>query len=789
MLRNYFIIAIRNLMRHKVFSLINVVGLGLGMACSLLIYLWVQDERSFDRFLPGVEDVYYVRINSLFNGQIQTGFVTPGPLSEVLAKDIPEVAAVTKLNFTQDLLVKVGEQSTKEKGQYVSDGFFQVFNLPVLAGDPTKALAQPDKIIITQKLAKKFFAGESALGKTLQLNNDKLFTVGAVLEDLPTNSTLQFDWLVNFKVQEQDWMKTWGNGAFMTYVRLKPHTTAARAEATMKGIYGRYAPEHGKETHPVLQPLTDLHLYGNYENGQSVGGRIAYVRIFSLVALFILLIACINFMNLSTARSALRAREVGVRKVVGASRLSLIGQFMAESILTSLLSVDVALLMVALILPAFNTGFEKHLTLQLNNPSLLLAILALVLGVGLVSGSYPALFLSAFRPISILKGSGLLSLPIGRRPLRFRQALIVFQFSMSVFLIVGMLVVGQQMDYLRIKNLGMDRENVLYVPLEGELEDGQKMESFRQELLRQTSVVSATTTMLLPTDIQATSGDLKWPGKDPNLQTSVSTMFVGSDFTRTMNIPLTAGRDFSPDRPADTVAYLINEATARLMGMTDPVGKEVEYWKGKGPIIGVMKDFHIRSLHEKITPLLLVFDRRNTSFLLVRTRAGQTAQAISDLGRLTKQFNPNYPFTYHFLDEAYEQLYRNEQQVNTLINAFGVLAICISCLGLFGLAAFTAERRTKEIGIRKVLGATVSNIVALLSKDFLQLIVIANVIAWPLAYYALHTWLGNFAYRIPISPWIFGMAGLAALVIALLTVSYQALKAALANPVKSLRTE
>jgi putative ABC transport system permease protein len=789
MLRNYFIIAIRNLMRHKVFSLINVVGLGLGMACGLLIYLWVQDERSFDRFLPGVEDVYYVRINSLFNGQVETGFVTPGPLSEAIDKDIPEVAAVTKLNFTQDLLVKVGEQSTKEKGQYVSDGFFQVFNLPVLAGDPTKALAQPDKIIITRKLAHKLFAGESALDKTLQLNNDKLFTVGAVLEDLPTNSTLQFDWLVNFKVQEQDWMRTWGNGAFMTYVRLKPRTTAARAEATMKGIYGRYAPEHGKETHPVLQPLVDLHLYGNYENGIVVGGRIAYVRIFSLVALFILLIACINFMNLATARSALRAREVGVRKVVGASRLSLIGQFMAESILTSLLSVGVALFLVTLILPAFNTWFEKHLTLQLANSSLLLAILALVLGVGLVSGSYPALFLSAFRPISILKGSGLLSLPIGRRPLHFRQALIVFQFSMSVFLIVGMLVVGQQMDYLRTKNLGMDRENVLYVPLEGELEDGKKMESYRQELLRQTSVISATTTMLLPTDIQATSGDLKWPGKDPNLQTSVSTMFVGSDFTRTMNIPLVAGRDFSLDRPADTVAYLINEATARLMGMTDPVGKQVEYWKGKGPIIGVMKDFHIRSLHEKITPLLLVFDRRNTSFLLVRARAGQTAQAISDLGRLNKQFNPNYPFTYHFLDQAYEQLYRNEQQVNTLINTFGVLAICISCLGLFGLAAFTAERRTKEIGIRKVLGASVSSIVTLLSKDFLQLIVIANVIAWPLAYYALRTWLGNFAYRIPISPWIFGLAGLAALVIALLTVSYQALKAALANPVKSLRTE
>jgi predicted permease len=785
MLQNYIKIALRNLLRHKVFSFINIVGLGLGMACSLLIYLWVQDERSYDRFLPGVADVYFVRVNSPFNGQVYTNFITPGPLSEAIGKDIPEVAAVTKMTFGRALLVKVGEKSTKESGQYVSDGFFQVFNLPALAGDPTKALAQPDKIIITRKLANKFFANQAALGKTLQLNNDKLFTVGAVLEDLPSNSTLQFDWLVNFKVQQEDWMKAWGNNSFMTYVRLKPHATAARAEATMKGIYGRYAPEHGKETHPILQPLADLHLYGTYENGQAVGGQIAYVRIFSMVALFILLIACINFMNLATARSTLRAREVGVRKVVGASRLSLIGQFMAESILMSLLSGGVALFIVTSILPAFNTQFEKHLTMELTDPLLLPALLVLVLGVGLVSGSYPALFLSAFRPISILKGT----LKVGRRPLQLRQALIVFQFTMSVFLIVGMLVVGQQMDYLRTKNLGMDRGNVLYVPLEGELSNGEKMETYRQELLRQTSIVSVTMTMSLPTDIRASSSDLKWPGKDPNQQTDVTTMFVGSDFTRTMKIPLVAGRDFSLDRPADSVAYLINEATARLMGMTDPVGKEIEYWRGKGPIIGVMKDFHVRSLHEKITPLLLVFDRRNTRFLLVRARAGQTAQSISDLGRLTKQFNPNYPFTYYFLDEAYEQLYRNEQQVNALVNVFGVLAICISCLGLFGLAAFTAERRTKEIGIRKVLGATVSSIVALLSRDFIKLIVIANLIAWPLAYYALRTWLQNFAYQISIGPWVFALAGMAALLIALLTVSYQALKAAVANPVKSLRTE
>ncbi|MES2730759.1 MAG: ABC transporter permease [Bacteroidota bacterium] len=785
MLLNYFKIALRNLLRHKAFSLINILGLGLGMACSLLIYLWVQDERSFDRFLPGVKEVYFVRVNSLFNGQITTSFVTPGPLSEAIAKDIPAVASVTKITFGKNLLIKVGEKSSKENGQYATPGFFGIFHLPVLAGNPAKALAQPKQIIITRKLADKYFPNESALGKIIQLNNDKLFTVGAVLENLPANASLQFDWLVNFQVQEQDWMKTWGNSTFMTYVRLKPNTIAAHAQAAMKGMYSRYVSPSEKDTHPILQPMTDLHLYGNYENGQAVGGQIAYVRIFSLVALFILLIACINFMNLATARSALRTKEIGVRKVVGASRPSLIGQFMAESILTSLLSVGVALLLVTAILPTFNTVFGKQLILSLAAPSLWLTIMVLVLAVGVVSGSYPALFLSAFRPIGMLKGS----LQAGRGSLHLRQALIVFQFTMSVFLIVGMLVVGQQMDYLRTKNLGMDRENVLYVPLEGELEEGKRLETYRQELMRQPAIASATTAMSLPINIEGYSGDLAWPGKDPNLQTNVSAMCVGGDFTRTMNIPLVAGRDFAMNRPADSLAYLINEAAAKLMGMTDPVGKEVEFWQGKGPIIGVMKDFHLRSLHEKINPLVLVFNHQNTSFLLVKTKAGKTAQAIAELGRVTKQFNPAYPLTYHFLDEAYEQLYRNEQQVNTLINAFGVLAICISCLGLFGLAAFTAERRTKEIGIRKVLGASVTSIVALLSKDFLKLIALANIIAWPLAYYALHTWLQNFEYRIPIDSRLFGLAGVSALFIALLTVSFQAIKAAIANPVKSLRAE
>ncbi|MBC3786165.1 ABC transporter permease [Spirosoma utsteinense] len=791
MFRNYLKIAFRSLMKNKLYSSINVFGLALGMACSLLIGLWVKDELSYDRFLKDAESIHYVRVNFPYNGETVTNNITPGPLQEAIAKDVPEVAAVTKFNWGDERLIKVGETAAKEKGHFATDDFFGVFDLPVLAGKPKAALAQPNQIIVTRKLAEKYFPATAGqyqlvLGKTLQLNNDKFYVVGAVLENLPTNSTLQFDWLVNWKEQEQDWMKTWGNTSFSTYVRLKPKTTLAQAEMAMKDIYPRLAGKNFETGVPVLQPITDLHLYADYKNGQSVGGRIEYVRIFAIVALFILLIACINFMNLATAQSAMRAKEVGVRKVVGALRSSLIGQFLSESILTSLLAVVLALGLVWCVLPTFNEVFGKQLTLNLAEPMLWLIMLVLVLITGFLSGSYPALFLSSLQPIKILKG---VRLQFGSGPALFRRTLVVFQFSLSIFLIVGMLAVGRQMNYLRTKNLGLDRENVVYIPLEGEIANPKKLETFRQEVMRQPTIVSATTTMALPVNVQGSSGDLSWPGKDPNLQTNVSCMFVGGDFTKTMNIKLVDGRDFNLDSPADSSNYIINETAAKLMQMKDPVGKEVNFWMGTGRIIGVMKDFHLNSLHQAITPLILCFDGRNTSYLLVKTRAGQTQQAVADLNQLSKQFNPNYPFTYHFIDEEYESLYRSEQQVHTLVNYFGMLAILISCLGLFGLAAFTAEQRTKEIGVRKVLGASVSNIVGLLSIDFLKLVLIALVLATPLAWWAMSKWLGTFAYREDLSWWIFGVAGTLAILIAFLTVSYQSIKAALMNPVTSLRSE
>ncbi|AKD58635.1 hypothetical protein SD10_18560 [Spirosoma radiotolerans] len=789
MIRNYAKIAWRNLVNHKLYTGINVFGLALGMACALLIGLWVHEELNYDRFLPDVDRVYFVRVQAEYKGKIGTNYATPGPLQEAIGSEIPQVAAATKTNWGSETLIKAGEKATKEFGRYATADFFRVFDLPAIDGDPKMALAQPDQIVITRKLAEKFFPEGQARGKVLQLDNATFYKVGAVIENIPTNATIQFEWMVNWKAQEKEWMNNWGNNSFLTYLRLKPNATATQAEAAMKDMYVRHAKQpadFNAVQYPILHPMADVHLYSEYKDGKVVGGGIEYVRTFSLVALFILLIACINFMNLATARSSTRAREVGVRKVVGAMRPALIGQFLSESLLTSLLAAVLAVGLVWQALPTFNQLFDKQIALSLSTPVLWLGLIGLVVFTGFLSGSYPALFLSGLQAVRILKGN----LQFGSGPVAFRRVLVVVQFALSVFLIVGMLAVSRQMNYLQEKHLGLDRENVVYIPIEGEMANPEKVEVFRQEVMRLPSVAAATATSDLPIDVTwTTAGNLTWTGKDPNQETNVSAMLVGGEFTRTMNIKLLSGRDFRPGSLADSSNYLVNEATAKLMGIDNPVGKEINFSMGKGRIIGLMKDFHLNSLHQAINPLVVCFGAKYAHYILAKTRAGQTNQAIADLEELTKRFNPNYPFTYHFLDEAYEKLYRSEQQVSSLVNYFGMLAILISCLGLFGLVAFTAEQRTKEIGIRKVLGASVQNIVGLLSADLLRLVLIALVLATPVAWWAIDKWLKTFEYRQELTWWIVALAGLLAVGIALLTVSFQSIKAALMNPVKSLRSE
>lgn len=783
MLKNYFKIAIRSLLKSKLFSFINVFGLALGMSCSLLIWLWVKDEISFNTFYPDLGNIYYVRSASDYKGQKSVGDITPGPWMEVIEKEVPDVKAITKLTWNRELLVKVGEESTKESGIYATTDFFEVFQTPFIAGNAKSPIAQPTSIAISRKLSEKYFGKTGAVGKTINLDNAKNFIVSAVFEDIPQNASVRFDWIVNFKVQEQDWMKTWGNFSFKTYLRLTPQADPSHAEQVMQKVIKKNSPPEFV-SFPILQGLKDVYLYSAYENLKPIGGRIEYIKVFSIVAIFILLIACVNFMNLATARSIKRAKEVGVRKVVGAEKKFLVMQFMGESLIVSMLAAVLALVFVILLLPAFNNVVEKHITLNLADPSLYLSVITLVLITGIVAGSYPALYLSSLQPIRILKGR----LSFSTRGVFLRKGLVVFQFGLSVFLIIGMLVIGRQMKYIQTKRLGLDRENVLYITLEGDLNN--KLETFRQEITGSPFVSAATTTGEIPTNISGSSGDLDWDGRDKDLINTVSATFVGYDFTKTMNIQLVGGRDFSKDFPGDTANYIVNEAAVRMMKMDDPVGKQVKFWMGKGTIVGVMKDFHLGTFHSAIQPLILVnYKGLNTEFMMIRTKPGKTQEALAHIEKTAKAFNPNYPFTYHFMDENYEKMYRSEMIVNTLIKYFGILAIVISCLGLLGLAAFTAEQRTKEIGIRKVLGANVSSVIALLSKDFVKLIIIAIILASPVAWYVMDKWLKDFVYRIDLNWEIFALAGAIAICVAMFTVSFQSVKAALMNPVKSLQTE
>jgi putative ABC transport system permease protein len=783
MLQNHLKVAVRSLLRNKLFSFINIFGLALGMACSLLIWLWVQDEISYNRFYPNLSRIYFVRSGFDWKGQTGAGEPTPGPWQEAIQKQVPEVEAITKITWDRELLIKAGEKSTKENGIYATSDFFKVFDTPFINGTAANAIAQPTSIAISRKLAEKYFGSANAVGQTVKVDNKSNFVVSAVFQDIPLNSTERFDWIINFKVQEQDWMKWWGNSSFKTYALLTPDANAAHAEKVMRQVIKKSAPPE-LLSFPLLQSLQDVHLYSDYEGLKATGGRIEYVRVFSIVAIFILLIACVNFMNLATARSVKRAKEVGVRKVVGAERKYLAMQFLGESLIVSILAAVLALVFVVTVLPFFNEVVQKQITLSLSDPSLWLSLMALLLITGLVAGSYPALYMSALQPIRILKGR----LTFNNKGAYLRKSLVVFQFVLSIFLITGMLVIGRQMKYIQTKRLGLDRENVLYIPIEGVLID--KLEVVRQEIMNSPFVVAATSTGSIPTNITGSSGDLDWTGRDKDLDNTVNANFVGYDFIKTMNIELVDGRDFSKDFAADTANYIINEAAAKMMKMTDPVGKQVKFWMGKGTIVGLMKDFHLSTLHEPIKPLIFVnYKGLNTEHIMIRTQPGKTREALAHIEKVAKSINPDYPFSYHFLDQDYEKMYRSEMVVNTLIKCFGLLAIVISCLGLLGLAAFTAEQRTKEIGIRKVMGANVASVVALLSKDFVKLVLLAIMLSTPLTWYATNHWLQSFEYRIDLSWEIFAIAGAIAICIALFTVSFQSIKAAIVNPVKSLKAE
>ncbi|QJW92297.1 FtsX-like permease family protein [Spirosoma taeanense] len=794
MIRNYLKIAWRNIAHNKTFSAINILGLALGMVCSLLIFLWIQDEFSVDAYHANGTRLYNVMERQLYDGKVVAAPSTPGLLSDELKKKFPEIEYAAGFSWEDQRTFTVGEKFNREKGRFAGADWFSMFTVPLLEGRPETALNAPANLAISRKLAENYFGSpQAAIGKSIRLDNQTDYQVTAVFENLPDNSSEKYDYLLSWQdfIRRNEWLKDWGSNAPRTFIQLHQARNgdlpdADRLEAKLKHFLKEVNPRMKESPFKIelfLQPFPEGYLYSNFKDGYQDGGRIEYVRLFGIVAVFILLIACINFMNLATARSVRRAREVGVRKVIGAVRSLLIGQFVGEALLLTFLALVLALGIVWLLLPVFNTLTEKHITFRYASPSFWATLLGMALLTGLIAGSYPALFLSSLNPIRVLKGS----LRFGSGARLFRQGLVVFQFVLSMLLIIGTIVVYRQINFIQTKNLGYDRENLIYLSAEGNLVD--KYSTFKQELLKSPGIQSMTYMDGTPTNTFGSTGNVQWPGKGPDVSIEFQFSTVDYDFTKTLKLNL-KGRDFSKAYGLDSVSYLINETAARRIGYVDPIGKPLTLWGKQGTIIGLIEDYHMTSLHIPIEPLIIKLspdpERKN---IIIRTQPGQSREALASVETLWRQLNPKFPFSYKFADQEFQKLYRSEIVVGTLANYFAFLAIFISCLGLFGLAAFTAEQRTKEIGVRKVLGASVPSIVTLLSADFLKLVLIAILIASPLAWYAMNRWLADFAYKIDIEWWIFAGAGMLATVIALLTISFQSIKAALMDPVRSLRTE
>jgi putative ABC transport system permease protein len=791
MLKNYFKTALRSLWKQKGFSSINLIGLALGMACSLLILLWVQDERSVDAFHKHSDQLYYVYEKNYMGGKLQTWYWTQGPLAEELKKEIPEVKAATPMSWSNVNSFAVGTKILKEDGFAAGADYFSMFSYPLLEGSAADALNSPDGLAISRKMAVAFFGSPSAaIGKAIRYENKKDFKVKAVFEDLSPQVSVKANYIMSWLGYQEDdngWVKDWGAVDPRTVVLLRPGANAAAVEAKIRNIPNKFQTEvKGMRIELGMQHFSDYYLRSEFRDGVPTEGRIQYVRLFSLVALFILVIACINFMNLTTARSVKRAKEIGVRKVMGAVRGLLIRQFIGEAILMAVLSAILALILVSFMLPAFNQLTGKEIVLPLAQPGFWLSLFAITLTTGLLSGSYPAFYLSGFNPIRVLKAAS----PSGSRgDAVFRKGLVVFQFVLSVVLILSTLLITRQVQYMRNAHLGYDRENLLYIPINGDL--GKNLDVLRAEAAQLPGVARISLLSGEPTVMNNGSMSIGWDGKDPNEHDRFIHESIGHEYLETMKIGLVAGRELDPAvYPTDSSGVMVNQTAVALMGYKDPIGKPVYDGSRKLNIVGVVKDFHFQSLHEKILPLTLE-PGRNSWFrsILIRTKPGQTAQALAGLEGLCKKLNPAFPFDYKFSDAEYENLYKSEAVTGRLSVIFAVLAIFISCLGLLGLSMFTAQQRVREIGIRKVLGASAGSLFGLLSKNFLVLVGIAFLIGAPLGYWAMHVWLSGFAYQTDIPWWMFAAAGAAALAVALLTVCWQTIRAARANPVRSLRSQ
>jgi putative ABC transport system permease protein len=807
MLKNYLKIAWRNLVKNKTFSIINILGLATGLCCFLLIALYVMDELSFDRFNKKADRIYRINSDIRFGGSELKLPVTSDMTGQVLKKDYPQVEQYTRIYANGGLLIKKDGQFINQQNLAWADStFFDVFTLPAVSGDTRTALNEPNTAVITEAAAMKYFNTTNAIGKILETNDEGKtdYKVTAVIKNIPSNSHFQFDMIFSMDNVHYKWGQFTSHN-FYTYLVLKEGVDYKEFEKNFKQYITAYVlPEaskfmqinsmdefekSGNKLAYSLVPLPKIHFQSDRNFDLTPSGNMQYVSIFSAVAIFILLIACINFMNLTTARSANRAREVGIRKVLGTERKKLVTQFLAESTLMVILSMCIAIGIAALVLPLFNDVATKSMTLKsLFSPLILPILIALPFVVGLLAGSYPAFYLSAFKPIQVLKGN-----LTGRKKGNLRSTLVVFQFAISIVLIIGTLIIYSQLHYIQNKNLGFNKDQVLIINNAYTLKNNAT--AFKNEMLKEKGVLSGTLTGFLP--INSSRNDYtvsSTPVLTSKSGLDMQMWRIDEDYIGTMGMKILKGRNFSSEFKTDSTAMIINESASKLFGFgNDPVGKKIYKTNDDGklqvlPVIGMVKDFHFASLRENIGPLGFTLDR-NTSMASFKVRAADIPSILKAAGSKWKTMAPGMPFIYQFMDEAFGEMYRSEQRVGTIILIFSLLAIFIACLGLFGLATFIAEQRTKEIGIRKILGASVQGIVQLLSKDFLKLVLISFVIAVPVSWYFMNKWLQDFAYRVDIGWWVFVVAGAGALLIAVLTISFQAIRAAVMNPVKNLRTE
>ncbi len=787
MLKNYLKIALRNLKKNSIYSFINIFGLAVGISCSMIIALWITHELSFDKFHANREQLYQVWVNATFDGKVNSWTATPLPSAEGLKTKDANIKYSATTDWGNEHLLSYGDTRFTKFGHYVSDDFLRMFRFPLLKGDPEKALGDPYTVLISQSTASALFGSEDPINKVIRVDDTHDVTVTGILKDIPDNSTFQFDFLLPFSLYEkQEWVRNnkdnWSNYSWPTYVELYPNAAREAVEDNIRGLLT----ENGQNDvlrEFFLHPMPRWRLYSNFENGKEAGGIIDYVNMFGLIGIFILVIACINFMNLATARSERRAREVGIRKSVGSKRKEIVFQFLGESVMIATIAFIIAVLIAELSIPAFNTLIEKKLSIDYTSQQFWLFAAGIILVTGILSGSYPAFYLSSFDAARVLKGK----IRHGKNVIAPRKVLVVMQFVFAISLVVVSIVIQRQIAHVQSRELGYDQENLITVDYTTEI--GKNYRTIKQELLSSGAVESVTISNSPITNIYS-NNFLDWPGKPSDLKVIFSTISTEYDYSKTMGIKMIMGRDFSEDFPSDSTAIIINKAALDIMGLADPIGETVDLWGTKRQIIGITDNVLMGSLFREVAPLMMIMDSDWASAVTIRLRKTDNLQAsLEKVESIFNKYNPAYPFEYTFVDVEFAKKFSSIKMISRFSAVFTMLAIAITGLGLFGLAAFTAEQRTKEVGIRKVLGATVTNIVLLMSKEFAYLVVFGFVLASPLAWWGANQVLDKYQYKIDFPVWVLPTAGLIALGFTVMIVGTQAFKVAATNPVKSLRTE